>query len=179
MISETDVSAGRGLSTEQQQECNRQNEAPAEPINHTVQTVLTRSHFGSSFHLASPWSSSPDWVYCVSRMTSLPVLIFTCSKTNSKQLGGDVGERSAAGSDPFFKIFSVSQLVWIWFGSAWTQSEQLCDCRCESGLLMLREGWGIWQGQGSIGNMKKQFSLYYISVQSDNYTTQTYILSTD
>lgn len=32
---------------------------------------------------------------------------------------------------------------------------------------------------GSIGNGNKRFSLYYISVQIDIYTTQTYILSTD
>lgn len=41
-------------------------------------------------------------------MTSLPVLIFTCSKTNSKQLGGDVGGRRVVGFEP---VRSGSYLV--------------------------------------------------------------------
>lgn len=56
--------------------------------------------------------------------------------------------------------------------------------QCESGLLPSGAGsdggaGGRGRSLGSIGNMNKQFSLYYISVQSHIYTTQTYILSTD
>lgn len=64
-----------------------------------------------------------------------------------------------------------------------------CWCRSDSGRIrghslssFMVLGAGL-KGQdrllGSIGNKKKQRSLYNISVQSDIYTTQTYILSTD
>lgn len=39
-------------------------------------------------------------------------------------------------------------------------------------------GHGV-RGRSLASNRNKHFHLYYISVQSDSYTTQTYILSTD
>lgn len=79
-----------------------------------------------------------------------------------------------------------SNLVWIWFVSVWTQSEQLHDWPMWIWSVSLGEyqrggayNAGRGRSLGSIGNMNKQLSLYYISVESDIYTTQTYILSTD
>lgn len=139
---------------------------------------MTRSHFGSSFHPATPWSRRPDWVHCASRMTSLPVWIFTCSKTKSRWPGGDAAGRTVA------RIRLDLVLIWFWSGSDLIQGEPNLNSSMtgwhDSGLLMWETGhifWGRGRLLGPIGNMKKQFSLYYISVQSDIYTTQTYILS--
>lgn len=68
---------------------------------------------------------------------------------------------------------------WIWlavdpvWAASWLADVDLVCC-FEAGRK-----WGRGRLLGSIGNVNKHFSLYYISVQIDIYTAQTYILSTD
>lgn len=81
-----------------------------------------------------------------------------------KELRGDVAGRGKAGSS------LVPDWVWGLVKAVWDAS-WLAD----AGLVCCSEVEFL----GLIGNGNKRFSLYYISVQIDIYTTQTYILSTD
>ena len=121
--------------------------------------------------VGAPRSWSPDWVYCFSRTTSLPVLIVTCSKTNRKQLGGDAWTGSRSGST----------LVWIWFGSAqWEPSlNSFVICRCGSGFLML--GRSIQQGAQQILGFNRKHeqtveSILYICSKWYLYNTNIHSL---
>lgn len=111
--------------------------------------VSSRRHHEARVHTGF-FTASPEWHH------------FLCwylhaARQTAKQLGGDVGGCTFVGFE------SSLNLVWIWF--VWTQSERLHGG--PTGIWSANWwGRGIPRGRGrslgSIGNMKKQFSLYYI-----------------
>lgn len=138
---------------------------------------MTRSQFGSSFHTASPWSWNPDWVFIIRPWNDITSCVDIYMQHDKQQTAGRRRWRTHGcwfGSCRSDSHLITLDLVWIWFDliypsvdTVWTAS-WLADVNivCWSlggayrGSGMYIRGRG--RSLGSIGNMNKQFSLYYI-----------------